>query len=81
MQRFLKFSNRIVNTAYIKYVEIEPDKYTLKFASEYVSGATLFGSGSIESNSYQVFATKLDHPDSYAIIDKWIKSLECASKN
>ena len=81
MSKFIKFSNRIVNTAFIKYVNIEPNKYTLHLASNDFTGSVLFGSGSIGSHDNLVYATKTDHPESYATIEKWIQSIECVSKN
>ncbi len=81
MSRYIKFSNRIVNTAFIKYVNIEADKYTMHLASNAISGTHILGSGQINSGDYIVYATKTEHPESYATIDKWIKSLNCVSNS
>ena len=75
MSRFLKFSNRLVNTAFIKRVDIEPDKYTLVLASNKHTGVTIFGSGFIQPNDDIVWASKLEHPDSYKVIDDWINHM------
>lgn len=75
MSRFLKFSNRLVNTAFIKRVDIEPDKYTLFLASNHHTGIAMLGSGVIKSHEDIVWASKLDHPDSYKVIDDWIKHM------
>lgn len=75
MSRFLKFSNRLVNTAFIKRVDIEPDKYTLVLASNPHTGIAMLGSGFIKSYEDIVWASKLDHPDSYKVIDDWIKHM------
>ena len=79
MSKFIKFSNRIVNTAFIKYVNVETDKYTMHLASNAITGSSILGSGHIASHDYIIFATKTEHPESYATIDKWVKSLESVS--
>ena len=82
MSKFLKFSNRIVNTGFIKHVHIDKNaqKYTLNLGTINIEGTFIFGSGGINSHEDQIFATKTEHPESYAIIEKWIGTLECASE-
>jgi len=82
MSKFLKFSNRIVNTAFIKYVDIDKNipKYTLNLGNAHTTGTFIFGSGGFNSQESQVYATKTEHPESYAIIEKWIGTLECVSE-
>ncbi len=75
MSRFLKFSNRLVNTAFIKRVDIEPDKYTLVLAGNHHAGIAMLGSGVIKSHEDIVWASKLEHPESYKIIDDWINHM------
>ena len=81
MSKFLKFSNRIVNTAFIRYVDIDKNvpKYTLHLGNMHTGGTFIFGSGGFNSQESQVYATKTEHPESYAIIEKWVNSLECVS--
>jgi hypothetical protein len=82
MSKFLKFSNRIVNTAFIKHVHFDKNaqKYTLYLGLQEFSGTVIFGSGGINSHEYQIYATKTEHPESYATIEKWIEKLECVSE-
>jgi len=82
MSKFIKFSNRIVNTAFIRYVDIDKtaQKYTLHLGNTHMNGAFILGSGAISSQESQVYATKTEHPKSYATIEKWIESLECVSE-
>jgi hypothetical protein len=75
MSRFLKFSNRLVNTAFIKRVDIEPDKYTLFLANSYHTGIIMFGTGLMRPQDDIVWASKIDHPESYKIIDDWINHM------
>jgi hypothetical protein len=81
MSKFLKFSNRIVNTAFIRSVEIDKNvpKYTLNLGNAHTAGTIILGSGGFNSQESQVYALKTEHPESYAIIEKWINSIECVS--
>ncbi len=82
MSKFIKFSNRIVNTAFIRYVDFDKtaQKYTLHLGNTYMNGVFILGSGGFNSQESQVYATKSEHPESYAIIEKWIESLKCVSE-
>ena len=64
MSKFKKFSNRIVNTAFIKHVHIDKNaqKYTLYLGLQEFLGTVILGSGGINSYEYQIFATKTEHP-------------------
>ena len=75
MSKFLKFSNRIVNTAFIKYVDIDKNvpTYTLHLGDAYTAGTFILGTGGFNSQESQVYATKTEHPERYAIIEKWIQ--------
>ncbi len=77
MSRFIKLSNRLVNTAFITRVDIIADKpaYELVMASLHISGRWLFGSGGIDSHDYRIIACKEEHPESYKAIDDWIKHM------
>lgn len=77
MSRFLKLSNRIVNTAFITHVNIIADKpaYESVMATHYFSGRWIFGSGGIDSHDYRIIASKKEHPESYKVIDDWIKHM------
>ena len=81
MSKFLKLSNRIVNTALIQHVYFDKaaEKYSLYLSSTTHSGFLMFGSGSINGNNNEIFATKKDHLQSYETIEKWVNSLKCVS--
>lgn len=74
MSRYLKFSNRIVNTAFIKRVDIdkEAEKYTIYMATNSYRGFSIFGSGLFQSDPDIIWAGKKEHPESYKTIDDWI---------
>jgi hypothetical protein len=77
MSRFIKLSNRIVNTAFITRVDIIKDKpaYELVMATSHIDGGWLFGSGNLMSQDYRIVASKEEHPESYKAIDDWIHSM------
>lgn len=75
MSRFLKFYNRIVNTAFIKRVDIEPDKYTIFLASNHHSGVSVLGIGYMGAHDDIIWASKTEHLQSYKVIDDWINNM------
>ena len=81
MSKFLKFSNRIVNTGFIRSVDFDKNAqmYTLNLGTMNIEGSFLLSSGGFKSDESRVYVTKVEHPESYAIIEKWIGTLECAS--
>jgi hypothetical protein len=81
MPKFLKFSNRIVNTAFIRYVDIDQsaEKFTIHLDQTLRPSAFIFGTGYFDSVPFQMWASKAEHPQSYATIEKWIHSIECVS--
>jgi hypothetical protein len=83
MAKFIKLSNRIINTNFIKYINIDKEnqKISLILATNSYGGFTFFGNGIFRSNADEVYATKKDHPESYNTIEKWILNTKCQSEN
>jgi hypothetical protein len=83
MSRFIKFSNIIINTAFIKHVEIDKlaEKFTIHLSSSPHSGSFFLGTGYFNGHSSYIWASKAEHPESYATVEKWIKSLNCVSND
>ena len=81
MSKFLKLSNRIVNTALIQYVHFDKTagKYSIHLAGTSTNGYFILGSGNISSYSNEIYATKEEHPASYEAIERWYNSIECVS--
>ncbi len=76
MSRFIKLSNRIINTALIKRVDFtEPDKYVVYFANNYFNTIGYYNKQFYETDC--IIACKKEHPESYKAIDEWIKHLPC----
>lgn len=82
MSKFLKFSNRIVNTAFIRSVDFDKNvqMYTLNLGTMNIEGSFILTIGGFKSEESRVYATKVEHPESYATIEKWISTLGCASE-
>ncbi len=81
MSRFLKLSNRIVNTALIQHVHFDKTagKYSIHLAGSSTQGLFILGSGNISSYGNEIYATKEEHPASYEAIERWYNSVECVS--
>ncbi len=81
MPKFIKFNNRIVNTAFIRCVDIDKpaEKFNIHLDQYLRSSAFVFGTGYFSSDPSQIWASKAEHPESYATIEKWIQSMECVS--
>lgn len=81
MSKYIKFSNIIINTAFIKHVEIDKlaEKFTIHLSSSPHSGAFFLGSGYFHGHSSYIWASKAEHPESYATVEKWIHSMKCVS--
>ena len=82
MPKFIKFSNRIVNTALIRWVDIDKsaEKFTIHVDQSLRSSVFIFGTGYFSSDPYTIWASKADYPESYATIEKWIQTMECVSE-
>lgn len=83
MSRFLKLSNRIINTACIKQITFDKalEKYSIQVGSLSVSGQFIMGSGSIQTHDSNIYATKKEHPESYATIEKYYNSVTCVTND
>jgi hypothetical protein len=81
MTKFIKFTNRIVNTAFIRYVDIDKpaEKFTIHLDPYLQSSYFFLGTGYFGTELTQTWASKKEYPESYATIEKWIQSMECVS--
>jgi hypothetical protein len=57
------------------------EKYSLHLLTATRVGSFILGSGTINGDSHQIFATKKDHPESYEIIKNWVNSLVCVTND
>ena len=70
---FIRFSNRIINPAWIQSIEIVPNAYKIIMSDPHTDGFILFSSGSISSTNKPVWIQKDKHPDDFQIVTKWIE--------
>ena len=79
MSKYLKFSNKIVNTALIKHIDYDKaiEKYSIHFGSLTSYGSVILGSGNINVYDKYIYATKKEHPEDYNIIEKYYNSITC----
>jgi len=72
MSRFVKLTNVLLNTNYIRQILIQPNKYYIYVASETFSGFNFFGFGTISSNINWIQVCETKNPVDYKIISDWI---------
>lgn len=82
MTKFIKLTNKIINTAYIQNILFysNPNKYHIQMKDSMPNPFGLFiaGTGWITSgysNSSMTICSEAD-PEDYKIINKWIKNIE-----
>jgi len=80
MSKFIKFTNGIINTAFIRCVDIDkPAKqFIIHLNSSHNTG---FGFGYFRNEYNQILVSDAKHPEGYASVEKWIKSIDCVSND
>ena len=73
MSRFLKLSKCVINTQLIRYVLIEPTKYEFKLMSGELSGAWMFGSGSVSTDNSHLVICKKKAPEDFKTVSEWVE--------
>lgn len=81
MTKFIKFTNRIVNTAFIRCVDIDKsaEKFTIHLDQSLNSSFLFLGTGYFGTGTNQIWASKKEYPESYASIERWIQNMDCVS--
>jgi hypothetical protein len=74
MSRFLKLTNKIINTRYIETIDITPKMYKISFALKKYEGYILFASGGIDITEHEIEISEEKEPVDYAAVTEWIKS-------
>ena len=75
MTRFIKLTSAIINTAHIKKIMIETDKYCLHLSDQNINGATYFVSGYILSSDSKIEICKEKNITDYTILNTWVNNL------
>ena len=81
MNRFIKLSDRIINTTHIKEITIHPKQYYIQMNNSISNlyGILLAGSGWIDGNSHSsnIKICAESNPSDYKIIDEFVKQINC----
>lgn len=72
MSSFLKLSKNLINTNYIRNINILKTKYEIKLISYEVDGEILFGSGTIYTACSTIDICEKENPEDYNTVKKWI---------
>jgi len=76
MIKFLKFSFTIINTLYIKQIDIQPNKYDIYLNDNKIKGSyNMFKLGELTSKSSKIEISNDTHPNDYIKMTKWIENL------
>ncbi len=83
MTKFIKFTNGIVNTAFIRHIEIDkPGKiFIIHLNSSHNSGLCFLGFGYFCNEFNRFLVSDAKHPEGYASVEKWIRSINCVSND
>lgn len=76
--KFLKFSFTIINLSYIKYVDIQNEKYDIYLSDNNLKGSYNYNflkMGDITSQGSKIIISQRTHPDDYNVMKTWIDSL------
>jgi hypothetical protein len=70
---FIRFSNRIVNPAWIQSIEITPAAYKILMSEPHMSGYILFSFGLVDSVNKPLWIDKEKEPADYQLMTTWIQ--------
>lgn len=71
---FIRFSNYVINPAWIQSIEILPNRYKIFMNRQETSGWMFFSSGSMGSSNTPLWIVKENSPDDYELMSKWISN-------
>ena len=84
MSKYIKFTNGIINTAFIRCIDIDkPAKqFIIHLNSSHNTGFGFgFGFGYFRNEFNQILVSDAKHPEGYASVEKWINSISCVSND
>ena len=70
--KFLRLSNRIINTSHIEEIKINPDKYTIYLNNKGFTGFMLYSTGFVDSNDNNIDVCKKNNLSDYTVVTSWI---------
>lgn len=72
MSRFIKFTNTLINTKYIRKISLENELYILHYNSG-IWGVNILTIGVLDTFCKEIEICKIKQPDDYKIMTKWIE--------
>lgn len=69
---FIRFSNMVINPAWIQAIEIMPNNYKIVMSRQSMRGWIIGGSGWTGSENKSVWINKETEPKDYEIMTKWM---------
>jgi len=77
MIKFLKFSFTIINSIYIKQIDIHTDKYDIYLNDNKIKGSyNMFKFGDLSSKNSKIEISNITHPYDYSKMTNWIEKLD-----
>ena len=78
MSKFIKLTNTIINTKYIRKIVLHnnPHEYRISMTNNKIDGFFLMGSGLINNHENEIIISKNKIPEDYNKITEWIDK-EC----
>jgi len=77
MIKFLKFSFIIINTIYIKQIDIQPNKYDIYLNDNKITDSyNILKFDVLSSKSSKIEISNITHPYDYNKMTNWIKKLD-----
>ena len=74
MSRFIKLTSTIINTAHIKKIMIETDKYCLHLSDQNINGSN-YKSAYVYTSNSTIQICKMQNITDYVIMNSWIDNL------
>ncbi len=75
MSKFLKLSNTIINTHFIREIRIYQSQIYIGYNNNSINGFNFFSFGLIKSNDDGFTIFKENAPHDYDIVKKWIDTI------
>jgi hypothetical protein len=70
---FIRFSNCVINPAWIQFIETVPTGYKIMMSRQSMSGFVLFSSGFADSINKPLWINKEKEPTDYEKMTKWME--------
>lgn len=76
MSRFIRLTNKIINTSQIVNIKIEQTKYYMFMSNNTISGYFIISLGQINTTDNIIEICKDKDPNDYKIVTEWIYTIK-----